>query len=308
MKTGANASEGETTRPSAVDRYAVLGNPVAHSRSPFIHHLFAQQTGQPVHYERLHCEMDGFEAAVRRFAAEGGRGCNVTVPFKFQVPQLAQRCTARAELAGAANVLSFEPTGWLADNTDGVGLVRDIQQGAGVLLRGSRVLLVGAGGAGAGVLGPLLAEQPVRVVVANRSVGKADALVARHALFATQHRAHLLACGLHEAFVAAGVPIPGKRPPRRYDVVINASASSLQGATSPVAADVLGPGCLAIDLMYGPAAAPWLAWAQAHGAQVRDGLGMLVEQAAEAFALWRGVQPQTAPVLQALRDEIAAGR
>jgi shikimate dehydrogenase len=285
------------TSSTPPDRYAVLGNPVAHSRSPFIHHLFAQQTGQHLVYERLLCAMDGFAPAVRQFAAAGGRGCNVTIPFKFEVPALATRCTERAALAGAANVLHMSGDDWLADNTDGVGLVRDIEQGAGVDLAGQTVLLVGAGGAGAGVLGPLLQRRPAVLRVANRSVDKAQALVARHASWAAQHGVQLSACGLADA-AAQGAS----------SVVINASASSLQGAASPVPARVLGPRCLAVDLMYGSAAAPWLAWAQAHGVQARDGLGMLVEQAAEAFALWRGVMPSTAPVLAALRTELAAGR
>ncbi len=281
----------------APDRYAVLGNPVAHSRSPFIHHLFAQQTGQNLVYERLLCAMDDFAPAVRRFAAAGGRGCNVTLPFKFETPALATRCTARATLAGAANVLHIDGDNWLADNTDGVGLVHDIEQGAGVALAGQTVLLIGAGGAAAGVLGPVLQQRPATVRVANRHAARAQALVARHASWAAVHGVRLSACGLTEA--AAQGP---------STLVINASASSLQAAASPVAADVLGAGCLAIDLMYGPAAAPWLAWAQAHGAQARDGLGMLVEQAAEAFVLWRGVRPATAPVLAALRAELSAER
>ena len=259
------------------DRYAVLGNPVAHSRSPFIHALFAQQTGQAVDYGRLLCPMDGFDAAVRRFAAEGGR----------------KRCTERATLAGAANVLRFDADGWLADNTDGVGLMQDIEQGAGLALAGKRVLLIGAGGAAAGVLGPLLATHPAAVVVANRTAATAHALVARHAFWAAQHGVRL---------VAAPLATPGEA----FDVVINASASSLQGAGSPVPATTLRPGTLAVDLMYGPAAEPFMAWAGAAGATPRDGLGMLVEQAAEAFALWRGVRPATAPVLQALRQALAS--
>ncbi len=270
------------------DRYAVLGNPVAHSRSPFIHALFAQQTGQAMDYGRLLCPMDGFEAAVRAFAAEGGRGCNVTVPFKLQAPRLATQCTERAALAGAANVLRFDASGWLADNTDGVGLIHDIEHGAGQALAGQRVLLVGAGGAAAGVLGPLLAARPASVAVANRTADKAQALVARHASWAMQHGVALAAAVLHA-------------PGEAFDVLINASASSLHGAASPVPTRTLRPGTLVVDLMYGPAAEPFLAWARAAGAHTRDGLGMLVEQAAEAFVLWRGVRPHTAPVLQAMR-------
>ena len=278
-----------------LDRYAVLGNPVAHSRSPFIHAAFAAQTGQALVYERELCPLDGFAARLQALAAQGLRGCNVTVPFKFEALALAPRHTERAALAGAANVLCLDPTGWLADNSDGIGLVRDIEQGAGRPLAGCRVLLVGAGGAGAGVLGPLLAARPAQVVLANRSADKAQALVARHAAWAQDHGVPLTAASL-------------QAPGTGFDVVLNASASSLQGGAVPVPAAVLGTGALAVDLMYGAAAQPFLDWARAHGAQVRDGLGMLVEQAAEAFALWRGVRPLTAPVLAALRAEMAAGR
>ena len=277
------------------DRYAVLGNPVAHSRSPGIHAAFARQTGVALVYERLLCPLNGFEATVRKFAAEGGRGCNITLPFKFEAQQLAASCTERARLAGAANTLRFDAEGWTADNTDGIGLVRDIEGGARVALAGRRVLLIGAGGAGAGVLGPLLAARPALVVVANRTLGRAQALVASHSGWAADHGA---------ALAAIGLDTPGEH----FDVVLNASASSLQGVVSPVPAHVLAPGALAVDLMYGPSAEPFLAWARAAGAQGRDGLGMLVEQAAEAFFLWRGVRPDTAPVLLALRAELAAGR
>lgn len=275
------------------DLYAVLGNPVAHSRSPAIHAAFAQQTGQALRYERRLCPLDGFPAGVRQFAAEGGLGCNITVPFKFEAWTLAARRSERATLAGAANTLRFDDDGWLADNTDGVGLVRDIELNAGLPLEGRRVLLIGAGGAGAGVLGPLLAAQPAQLVLANRTRDRALALVERHAAWAARHGARLQA-GTLEA------------PGTAFDVVINASASSLQGDASPVDAAVLAPGALAIDLMYGTAAAPFLAWADAARATARDGLGMLVEQAAEAFFIWRGVRPLTAPVLQMLRGQLAA--
>lgn len=277
-----------------MDRYAVLGNPVAHSKSPFIHARFAEQTGEPVDYGRLLCPLDGFAETVQRFAAEGGRGCNVTVPFKLQAVALAAHVTDRARLAGAANVLRLDAGGWWADNSDGVGLVRDIQRGAGLDLAGRRVLLVGAGGAGAGVLGPLLEANPQAVVVANRTADKAAALVARHQPLAAAQGCELRASTLDG--VGGG-----------YQVVLNASASSLQGAGAPVPAAALAPQALVVDLMYGPAAEPFLAWAREHGAQARDGLGMLVEQAAEAFFFWRGVRPQTAPVLQALRAELAGG-
>ena len=286
-------------QPADLEHYAVVGNPVAHSRSPFIHAQFARQTGHPVVYERRLCPLDGFEAALRSFAAGGGRGCNVTLPFKFEAARLAAHCSPRAALAGAANVLRFDSvdqSGWYADNTDGIGLVRDIEHNAEVMLRGKRVLLVGAGGAGAGVLGPLLAARPATVVMANRSPAKAQALVAIHAHWALDHGVALSAAALDD--LATGDDT--------FDVLVNASSSSLQGATSPVPARVLAPGALAVDLMYGPAADAFIDWARSAGAVGRDGLGMLVEQAAEAFFTWRGIRPDTAPVLQALRAEIAA--
>jgi shikimate dehydrogenase len=278
---------------TAPDRYAVLGNPVAHSQSPFIHAEFARQTGQHMDYTRVLCAMDGFADAVQAFAESGGRGCNVTVPFKFQSGALARTVTPRAALAQAANVLRFDADGWLADNTDGIGLVRDIEQHAARPLRGLRVLLVGAGGAAAGVLGPLIEAGPALVQVANRSPERALALVQRHQPMAADHAVALGASGLDG--VDAG-----------YDVVLNATASSLGGAAVPVPDRVLKPGALAVDLMYGAAARPFMDWAAGLGAEPRDGLGMLVEQAAEAFHLWRGVRPATAEVLQRLRRHLDA--
>ncbi len=280
----------------APDRYAVAGNPVAHSRSPHIHSLFARQTGQSVDYGRLLCPLDGFTPEVKAFAASGAKGCNVTVPFKFEAFELASRRSPRAELAQAANTLRFDPDaqgGWLADNTDGVGLVRDITVNAGVPLAGQRVLLLGAGGASAGVLGPLIEARPAEIVMANRTVEKAEAIVARHTDWATQHGVKLSARGLADA--GAG-----------FDVFINGTAASLAGSGIPVGPEVLKPGSLALDMMYGPAAQAFLDWARSHGAVARDGLGMLVEQAAESFALWRGVRPDTAAVLAEMRALVDA--
>jgi shikimate dehydrogenase len=280
---------------SRPDRYAVVGHPVEHSQSPFIHAAFARQTSQAIDYGRLLCPLDGFADTLRRFAADDSagtvRGCNVTVPFKFEAFALAARHTPRATLARAANTLRFDAEGWLGDNTDGIGLVRDIERNAGVPLAGKRVLLLGAGGAAAGALGPLLAAAPAALVVANRTVVKAQALVERHRGAAGS--VELSACAPADCG-------------RDFDVVVNATASSLQGADIPVDACVLGRGALALDMMYGPAAQRFIDWSQAHGARGRDGLGMLVEQAAEAFALWRGVMPDTAPVLAALRERLAA--
>ncbi|MBT9512114.1 MAG: shikimate dehydrogenase [Acidovorax sp.] len=278
---------------SSADLYCVMGNPVAHSRSPAIHARFAELTGEPVAYERRLVPLDGFAQGVRAFAAEGGRGCNVTVPFKTEVPGLATECSERVQLAGAANTLTFRADGSLyADNTDGLGLVADITRNAGVSLAGRDVLLVGAGGAAAGVLGPLLLAGARHITVANRTLAKAQALVQSHGPLALLQKAELKA--LEPRAVTAN-----------FDVVINATASSLAGAGVPVPTTVLRPGCLAYDMMYGPAAQEFLDWARSHGAVPRDGLGMLVEQAAEAFLLWRGVRPPSAQVLREMQQATA---
>jgi len=285
---------------NAPDRYAVIGHPVAHSQSPFIHGEFARQTGQHIEYGRVECAPDGFESCVSAFAttrAPGqgrARGCNVTIPFKFEAARLAVRVSARATLAQAANVLCFDREGWSADNTDGVGLIRDVQRSANCVLDRRRVLLIGAGGAAAGVLGPLIEQRPALIVLANRTLQRALALVERHQAMARSHQVQLKASGLGDCGEA-------------FDVVLNSSASSVQGAPIPVADRVLAPQSLAIDFMYGAAAQPFLRWAESQGANSRDGLGMLVEQAAEAFWLWRGVRPQTEPVLAALRARLATG-
>ena len=279
------------------DRYVVIGNPVAHSQSPFIHSAFARQTAQDMSYGRLLCAPDGFEPALRAFAAEGGRGCNVTMPFKFDAWRLVAEHTRRGELAGACNALRLDAGHWLGDNTDGAGLLRDIERNAGVDLAGRRVLLVGAGGAAAGVLGPLLAARPAELVVANRTRERAVLLLREHSAAAEAMQvgtvdlraASLADCG------------------QGYDVVVNATASSMLGGGIPIDAATLKPGTLAIDMMYGPAARSFIDWATMHGATARDGLGMLVEQAAEAFELFRGVRPDTAPVLAALRRRLEDG-
>lgn len=282
-----------TAMSSTSDLYCVMGNPIEHSRSPWIHARFAELTRQTLHYTRELVALDGFAAAVQAFAAAGGRGCNVTVPFKLQAAELADSRSERVTLAGAANTLVLAEGRIHADNTDGLGLVADITVNAGLPLAGRDLLLIGAGGAAAGALGSLLAAQPRRIVVVNRTQEKAQALVERHAELAARHGVELL---------AAPLPAPGGA----FDLVINASASSLSGAAVPVPASVLRPGCLAYDMMYGPAAQGFLDWARAHGAHGRDGLGMLVEQAAESFALWRGVRPDGAPVLAELRALLAA--
>jgi shikimate dehydrogenase len=276
----------------SADLYCVMGNPVEHSKSPWIHARFAELTGQHLQYGKRLIPLDGFAQAVADFRAEGGRGCNITVPFKFQAAPLATQTSPRAELAQACNVLRFDGDRVLADNTDGIGLASDIRYNAGVHLDGLDLLLVGAGGAAAGVLGPLIEARPRRIVVANRTPSRATALVERHAALARKHGVALETTALAQ--------VEGS-----YAVVINATASSLSGAEVPVPASVLKPGALAYDFMYGPAAQGFMQWARDHGAVARDGLGMLVEQAAEAFLLWRGVRPPSAQVLAELRDEMA---
>ena len=278
------------------DRYAVIGRPVAHSQSPFIHAAFAVQTGQDLEYGRLECAPDGFASTLREFAAAGGRGCNVTMPFKFEAHDLVHARTERGAIAGACNTLRLDRDRWLGDNTDGVGLVRDLERNAGVALHGARILLLGAGGAAAGVLGPLLAAQPAELVIANRTPERAEALLSSHRAAVEARRIGTVALRATSL----------ERAGRAYDVVLNGTASSVHGAGVPVASDVLRPGGVALDMMYGPAARAFVEWAEAHGAIGRDGLGMLVEQAAEAFELFRGVAPQTAPVLAALRRHLVA--
>ena len=276
-----------------MDHYFVIGNPIAHSKSPQIHARFAALTAQEMHYDRQLVPLDGFAAALQAFISSGVRGCNVTVPFKFEAFAAAAQASARAQLARAANTLVFKDGLVLADNTDGLGLVRDIQVNAGQSLAGRDVLLLGAGGAAAGVLAPLLQAGPRRLVVMNRTVSKAQDLVQRHrdhpSMADSLAQTELTALGLQDD---AG----------SFDVVINATASSLNGADIPIGAGALQPAALVYDMMYGPAAKTFLDWAAAHGARTRDGLGMLVEQAAESFWLWRGVRPPSAQVLNEMRD------
>ncbi|OGA96241.1 MAG: shikimate dehydrogenase [Burkholderiales bacterium RIFCSPHIGHO2_12_FULL_61_11] len=275
-----------------MDKYYVLGNPIAHSQSPLIQARFAELTGQAMQYERLLTPLDGFAATLAQLLQSGARGCNVTVPFKFEAFRSASTRSERAQLAEAANTLVFDASTVHADNTDGIGLVNDIQNNAGVALSGRDVLLIGAGGAGAGVLGPLLAAGPRRLVLVNRTRANADALMQRHkahpSLQSVLQKTELLVQDLQG--------VKGS-----FDVIINASASSLAGAEVPVDRHVLKRGALAYDMMYGPAAAGFMTWAKEHGASPRDGLGMLVEQAAESFALWRKVRPPSAQVLQEMR-------
>ncbi|QNM96933.1 shikimate dehydrogenase [Chitinimonas koreensis] len=265
------------------DRYAVLGNPVAHSKSPAIHAAFAAQTGQKLRYERIEAPLAGFIETVADFFAMGGAGCNVTVPFKEEAFRFANLLTERAEQAGAVNTLWLDDEGVTGDNTDGVGLVRDLRRH--LALAGRRVLLLGAGGAARGAIGALLAERPAALVVANRSADKAALLAERFAALGP-----IRGCGYEDL---AGEP---------FDLVVNATSASLAGAALPLPASLWRPETVAYDMMYGRGLTPFLEQARAGGAgPLLDGLGMLVEQAAEAFFLWRGARPDTAPVLADLR-------
>ena len=277
-----------------MDHYAVVGNPIAHSKSPWIHAAFARQTGQALVYEALLAPLDDFAGTVVRFGAEGGRGLNVTVPFKLEAFALADRRTPRAEAAGAVNTLAFGADGILGDNTDGAGLVRDLAINLGCPLAGRRILLLGAGGATRGVLLPLLDSAPARLCIANRTAHKAVELAQGFAAHASTTR--IDGYGFE---ALAG---------ERFDLVINATAASLSGELPPLPPGLYADGALAYDMMYGRGQTPFLRAALADGAaRAADGLGMLVEQAAESFALWRGVRPDSAPVLAELRRLVEAG-
>ena len=264
------------------DRYAVFGNPVAHSRSPAIHTAFAAETGQDIIYERILAPIDGFAEAVEAFRREGGRGANITLPFKREAWSLATTCSARAASAEAVNTLRFEPDGTVfGDNTDGVGLVRDIEVNLGQPLAGARVLMLGAGGAAAGVVLPLL-DAGVRLLhVANRTAARAEALAARH----------------------AGAPVTGgalEAIEGEFEIIVNATSASLGSEAPSTGRSRLVPGGLCYDMMYSVEPTAFLAAAARDGARIADGIGMLVEQAAESFWLWRGVRPSTAGVLAGL--------
>ena len=274
------------------DRYAVFGNPIGHSQSPRIHALFAAQTGQDISYQAILAAKNGFAAAVSAFMASGAgpaKGANVTVPFKAEAFRLATQRTARAEAAGAVNTLSFEQDAMIGDNTDGAGLVRDLKHNLGCDPGGRHILLLGAGGAARGVILPLLLERPADLLIANR----------------TEETAARLALEFARLPDCAGGPRPDGTgfaglAGRQFDLVINATSAGLSGASLPLPPGVFGPRCVAYEMVYGRET-PFMAQARAAGARVADGLGMLVEQAAEAFFIWRGVRPRTAPVLAALK-------
>jgi len=270
--------------------YAVVGHPISHSKSPRIHSLFARQTGEPVEYTAIQAPLDDFAGTVGHFFERGGKGLNVTVPFKEQAWSLADARTPRAQKAGAANTLYLDKDRALvADNTDGVGLVRDLTGNQGVALKHARILVLGAGGAVRGVLGPLLAEKPAALTIANRTLARAEALVELFADEAADTR--LSACGFDQA----------EGP---FDVIINGTSASLQGDLPPVSGEIIGPDTVVYDMMYSLHTTTFNQWALDNGAtRVFDGLGMLVEQAAESFWVWRGVMPDTAAVIEELRTD-----
>lgn len=264
------------------DRYAVIGNPVSHSKSPWIHAEFARQTRQNIEYARLEAPLEGFAHTVDALRAAGGRGANVTLPFKQQAFRYCRDAASeRARAAGAVNTLIFDAGGVRGDNTDGIGLVLDLERNLGKSIAGRRVLLLGAGGAAHGVLAPLLERGPAALMIANRTARRAEALA-----------------GLFEKVHGMGYrELSG----RSFDLVINATSSGLENQAPPLPAGVFATGALAYDMVYGRDT-PFLAMARAAGAEAHDGSGMLVEQAAESFLLWRGMRPDTAPVLAALRQ------
>ncbi len=269
------------------DRYAVMGNPIGHSKSPQIHRMFAEQTGEDIEYEAMLVERDGFADAVHAFRAAGGKGLNVTVPFKEEAWALADRRSDRAQSAGAANTLLLKADdGIEADNTDGVGMVRDLEHNLGVILRDRRILILGAGGAVRGVLLPVLATKPARVMIANRTASKAIELA--------------------ELFQAAGPILGGgydALEAEPFDLIINGTAAGLSDQVPPIPTACVNSATVCYDMMYSDKATAFQRWAREQGAaQAFDGLGMLVEQAAESFFRWRGVRPQTDAVIRALRD------
>ncbi len=275
------------------DSYAVMGNPIGHSKSPQIHRQFAEQTGQDISYETLLVELDGFAAAVDWFQNEGGKGLNITVPFKQQAWELVKDRSERAELAGAVNTIVISGDGSrYADTTDGVGMVRDIVENHGLELKGKCILVLGAGGAVRGVLQPLLEQRPQFVIVANRTVSKAVALASQFNDFG-------------DVFGSGFDVLPGQQ----FDLVINGTSASLEGEVPPLPDDLIYEGGSCYDMMYSAEPTAFQVWARGHGAvQSLDGLGMLVEQAAESFFLWRGVRPETGVVIEQLRSEMQGGK
>lgn len=271
-----------------MDRYAVIGNPVEHSKSPVIHREFARQTGQAIEYGRILSPLDAFRDTVLRFRDEGGKGLNVTVPFKLEAFQLTTTLTSRASHAEAVNTLKFEQDRIIGDNTDGAGLVRDIQNNLGIAIERKRVLLLGAGGAAQGVLYPLLDQEPALLVIANRTLDRA--LEMQRKVEQRDVLSRTVSAQTYESLEGLS-----------FDIIINATSAGLTDSTLPVPPGIFAADALAYDMMYGRET-PFMQFARREGAQVADGLGMLVEQAAESFYLWRDVRPDTRTVIEKLRQ------
>lgn len=267
---------------SPPDRYALVGHPVEHSRSPLIHTVFARQTGQRMTYELIDAEPAAFETAVRGFGAAGGKGLNVTVPHKEAAFALCAEHGVAATVAGAVNTISIVEGGLRGDNTDGAGFIRDVTVNLRQGLAGARIVVLGAGGAARGIIGPLLHEKPSEVTIANRTKGRAEEAVAKFQ---------------STALVARSFAELAEQAP--FDVLINATSAGLKGEPPPFPASLVGPDSFCYDLVYGSSDTPFVAWAKTHGAaRAVHGWGMLVEQAAESFAIWRGVRPDTKPLLR----------
>lgn len=270
------------------DRYVVIGNPIAHSKSPQIHAHFAQQTGLSIQYERLLAPLDGFDQTLKLFIASGGRGANVTVPFKLEAFRAATELSSRARAAGAVNTLRFQDGVIFGDNTDGVGLARDIVHNAKKEIQGQRLLLLGAGGAARGVIESLMSESPSQLVIANRTPERAHELVQQ---FSINNARVLQASSFSD--------VEGS-----FDIVINATSASLSSELPAIPSSVFKSQTFAYDMVYSASPTLFMQLATRHGAITRDGLGMLVEQAAESFFVWRGVRPETASVYQWLRTQL----
>ncbi len=267
------------------DRYGLVGHPVEHSRSPFIHTLFARQTGQRLTYELIDASPAAFETAVRGFGAAGGRGLNVTVPHKEAAFALVKEVTHAARVAGAVNTISIDGNRLRGDNTDGIGFIRDVTVNQGLDLVGRAVILFGAGGAARGIVGPLLAEKPAKLVIANRSRQRATELAA--------HFGNPPEIEVVEFDELASQPA--------FDLLVNASSAGLKGEPTPFPGSLVNAGSFCYDMVYSRNDTPFVAWAHEHGAEhAVQGWGMLVEQAAESFRIWRGVTPVTAPILKQL--------
>ena len=274
-----------------MDQYRVFGNPIKQSRSPYIHQSFAEEAKQVLNYESELVAIDGFNEAIKKFISEQGKGANITAPFKEQALALCDQLSERARLAGAVNTLSFINGQILGDNTDGIGLVQDLQRNK-VILKNSNILLLGAGGAAKGVVLPLLEQNPHAIVIANRTVKKAQDLCAQ---FTVDNNSQLTACGFDDLANAS------------FDIIINATSASLSGDVPPIPADLIKANVVCYDMVYGKELTPFLNWSKKQGADyVIDGLGMLVGQAAESFAIWRGIKPQVTSVITNLRKSLAA--